>query len=58
MAAVEIKRLKKAVGVDRLETFGEFWDFFQIAMATLTGDFMKYSFIINKPPSLYVSFRL
>ncbi len=43
-AAVEIKRLKKAVKVDKLETFDEFWNFFQIAMATLTGDFMKYSF--------------
>jgi hypothetical protein len=44
VAAVEIKRLKKAIGVDKLETFGEFWNFFQIAMATFTGDFMKYSF--------------
>jgi hypothetical protein len=31
--------------VDKLETFGEFWDFFQVAMTTLTGDFMKYSFV-------------
>jgi hypothetical protein len=45
VAAVEIKRIKKAVGVDRLETFAEFWDFFQVAMAILTGDFMKYSFV-------------
>jgi hypothetical protein len=45
VAAVEIKRLKKAVRVDKIETFGEFWDFFQVAMATLTGDFMKYSFV-------------
>ncbi len=45
LAAVEIKRMKKAVGVDKLETFSEFWDFFQIAMATLTGEFMKYSFV-------------
>jgi hypothetical protein len=43
--AVEIKRVKKAAGVDKLETFGEFWDFFQVAMAILTGDFMKYSFV-------------
>jgi hypothetical protein len=45
LAAVEIKRVKKAAGVDKLETFGEFWDFFQVAMAILTGDFMKYSFV-------------
>jgi Family of unknown function (DUF6125) len=44
MAAVEIKRMKKAAGVERLETFDEFWDFFRFTIATLTGDFMKYSF--------------
>jgi hypothetical protein len=44
MAAVEIKRLKKALGVNRIESFNDFWDFFQTAMSTLTGDFMKYSF--------------
>lgn len=43
LAAVEIGRLKKAVGLDGLSTFGAFWDFFQVAMATFTGDFMKYS---------------
>jgi len=52
VAAVEIKRLKKAVGVDNLETFGDFWDFFQIAMATLTGDFMKYSFVSKDTNSI------
>ena len=44
LAAVEIRRLKKAAGVEKLETFGEFWDFFRFTMATLTGDFMKYAF--------------
>ncbi|MHB8910837.1 MAG: DUF6125 family protein [Syntrophales bacterium] len=43
VAAIEIKRIRKAAGVDKLETFGEFWGFFQAAMAILTGDFMKYS---------------
>jgi hypothetical protein len=32
VAAVEIKRLKKAVGADKLDTFGKFWDFFQVAI--------------------------
>ena len=45
LAAVEIKRLKKTVGMNKLETFGQFWDFFQVAMATFAGDFMKYSFV-------------
>jgi len=44
VAGTEIKRIKKALGVEKLETFGEFWAFFQIVMAILTGDFMKYSF--------------
>ena len=52
MAAVEMKRLKKAVGVDKLETFDEFWDFFQVAMATLTDDFMKYSFVSKDKNSI------
>ncbi|MCJ7596535.1 MAG: hypothetical protein MUO52_17350 [Desulfobacterales bacterium] len=30
--------------MDQLSTFGALWDFFQAAMATFTGDFMKYSF--------------
>ena len=44
VAAVEIRRLKKAIGVDKFETFSEFWEFFQTAMGAFTGDFMKYSF--------------
>ena len=44
LAAVEIKRLKKAAGMERLETFGEFLDFFRFTMGTLTGEFMKYTF--------------
>jgi len=44
LAEIEIKRLMKAAGLERLESFGEFWDFFRFTMATLTGDFMKYTF--------------
>ncbi|MDD5712124.1 MAG: DUF6125 family protein [Smithellaceae bacterium] len=44
VAAVEIKRLRKALGVEKIETFAEFWQFFQTAMSTFTGEFMKYSF--------------
>ncbi len=44
VAAVEIRRLKKAIGVDKFEIFSEFWEFFQTAMGAFTGDFMKYSF--------------
>ncbi len=44
MAAVEIKRMKKAAGIETIETFGQFWDFFRFVMASLTGDFMAYAF--------------
>jgi hypothetical protein len=44
VATVEIRRLTKAIDVGKLETFSEFWEFFQRAMSVFTGDFMKYSF--------------
>ena len=42
MAAIEIKRYQKAVGVEKLDTFDEFKRFFEIAMKIATGEFMKY----------------
>lgn len=44
MAAVEIKRLRKAMGVERIETFEQFREFFNAVMEVVTGDFMKPSF--------------
>ena len=31
VAAVESRRLKKAIGADQFEAFSEFWEFFQTA---------------------------
>lgn len=44
MAAIEIKRIQKAVGAGNLDTFDEFKRFFDITMEIATGEFMKYTY--------------
>jgi len=44
MSAIEIKRIQKAVGVVKLDTFDEFKRFFQVVMEIVTGEFMKYEY--------------
>ena len=44
MAATEIKRMKKALSIEKIETFEEYKHFFDSVMAIATGDFMKYSY--------------
>jgi hypothetical protein len=44
MAAIEIKRIQKAVGAVQLGTFDEFKRFFEITMKIATGEFMKYTY--------------
>src|SRR4030042_3423332 len=44
MAAIEIKRIQKAAGVERLDTFDEFKRFFDMTMEIATGKFMKYAY--------------
>ncbi len=44
MAAIEIKRIKKAVGANQINTFDKFKSFFDQAMAIATGKFMKYKY--------------
>ena len=44
MAAIEIKRIQKAVGVGQINTFDEFKSFFDTAMEIATGKFMKYKY--------------
>lgn len=43
MAAIEIKRLRKALNQGNLQTFDEFKQFFEKVMAIVAGKFMKYS---------------
>jgi len=44
MAAIEIKRIQKAVGAGQLNTFDVFKSFFDKAMDIATGKFMKYKY--------------
>jgi hypothetical protein len=44
MAAIEIKRVQKAVGAEDLNTFDEFKRFFDMTMEIATGEFMKYTY--------------
>jgi hypothetical protein len=46
MSAIEIKRIQKALGAGRFNTFDEFKRFFEQAMEIATGKFMKYTFSI------------
>ena len=46
MAAIEIKRIQKAVGATQINTFDEFKSFFDTAMEIPTGKFMKYNYTI------------
>jgi hypothetical protein len=44
MAAVEMKRMQKALGLGNPQTFEELKKLFEISMAIVSGDFMKYRF--------------
>lgn len=44
MSAIEIKRIQKAIGAGKLDTFDEFKRFFDRAMEIATGKFMKYKY--------------
>ena len=45
MAAVEMKRMKKALGVTEIKTFDQWVELFEASMNIVSGDFMKYKFI-------------
>ncbi|MGA2516937.1 MAG: DUF6125 family protein [Thermodesulfobacteriota bacterium] len=44
MSAIEIKRIQKAVGAGKLDTFDEFKQFFEIVMEIAAGKFMKFTY--------------
>ena len=44
MAAIEIKRIQKAVGAGKLDSFDEFKRFFEMTMEIAAGEFMKYTY--------------
>jgi len=45
MAAIEMKRMKKALGVTEIKTFDQWVELFEASMYIVSGDFMKYKFI-------------
>lgn len=44
LGSIEIKRIQKALGTDRIDTFEEFKRFFSLVMEIVSGKFMKYDF--------------
>ncbi len=44
MGMIEIKRIQKAVGIDKVETFEDFKSLIEAAWDIVKGDFMKSSF--------------
>jgi hypothetical protein len=44
MSAIEIKRIKKAMGAGNLDTWDQFKRFFEITMEIATGNFMDYTY--------------
>jgi hypothetical protein len=46
MSAIEIKRIQKAMGIDAFDSFEVFTRFFGVVMDTVTGRFMKYTYVI------------
>ena len=57
MAAVEIKRISKALGSPQIETFDQFKRFFDLAMQIATGDFMKYAYTITAKNVLHAEWK-
>jgi hypothetical protein len=45
MAAVEMKRMKRALGVTEVKAFDQLVELFEASMYIVSGDFMKYKFI-------------
>ena len=45
VSAVEMKRMKKALGVTEVKAFDELVEPFEASMYIVSGDFMKYKFV-------------
>jgi len=44
MGMIEIKRIQKAIGMDKVETFEDFKSLSDVTWGIVKGDFMKFSF--------------
>ena len=45
LAAVEMKRMKKVLGMAEIKTFDQWVELFEASMYIVPGDFMKYKFV-------------
>jgi hypothetical protein len=57
MAAIEIKRYQKALGINRFETFDDFVHFFKMVMEVVSGKFMKYSFSFSEKNLIHAEWQ-
>ena len=44
LAPIEMKRIKKALGIEDVQTFKELQDFFEGTLETIKGDFMNFTY--------------
>ncbi len=49
MSALEMKRMQKVLGLSKPSSFDELKKLFELSMAIVSGDFMKYSFSYPSP---------
>jgi len=54
---IMIKRIQKAVGVEKLDTFDEFKRFLEIASEIGKGEFMKYTYSMAEKNMLHVEWE-
>ena len=57
MSAIEIKRIQKAVGAEKLDTFDEFKRFLEILTEIAKGKFMKYTYSMPEKNMLHTEWK-
>ena len=57
LGPIEIKRIQKALGIGRIETFEEFKGFFNLVMEIVSGKFMKYDFSFLEKNLIHAEWR-
>ena len=57
MSAIEIKRIQKAVGAGKLDTFDKFKRFFEITMQIVKGEFMEFTYSMPAKNRMHSEWR-
>jgi Family of unknown function (DUF6125) len=57
MGSIEIKRVQKAIGIDKVETFEDLKSLINAAFNTLTGDFMDFTYSFPSENILHGEWR-